>query len=257
MMLLWVILPSAAFGWPAWDYPIPPDILANKDGVLTLVNRERLLPADYEPQDLVRLTVKRTVNDYELRKVCSLALEQLFAAAREDGYTLYVKSAYRAYQTQKTMYYNRLDAMGYDDGLVQYPGASEHQTGLCADVLNYEWTKKDGMNYRFAQEPEAQWMAQHCWEYGFIVRYESDKEEITGIKYEPWHLRYVGKTCARYIWENHLSLEEFTEEWEGYIASWEASGGDFDRLVMEMNLPNEVIVLETGEDGEEEISAFY
>ncbi len=251
------LLPALSCAGPAWEYPIAPEILANKEGYLILTNRDNLLGADYEPNDLVRLTVKRTVSDYELRKACSQALEQMFAAAQAEGYTLYVKSAYRAYQTQKTMYFNRLDSMGYDDGLVQYPGASEHQTGLCADILNYEWTKKDGMNYRFAEEAEAKWMALHCWEYGFILRYDSDKEEITGIKYEPWHFRYVGKECAKYIWDNHLSLEEFTAEWQGYIASWEAAGGDFERLVMELNLPNDVIVVETNEDGEEEISAFY
>ncbi len=256
-LILALLLPLCALGEPEWTYPIAPDTLANKEGFLTLVNRDRLLDSGYEPQDLVRLSVKRTVSDYELRKACSIALEQMFAAAQADGYTLYVKSAYRSYQTQRTMYTNRVSSMGYDDGLVQYPGASEHQTGLCADILNYEWTQKDGMNYRFAETAEAQWMAEHCWEFGFIVRYESDKEEITGIKFEPWHLRYVGKECAKYIWDNHLSLEEFTLEWEGYIASWEAAGGDFEAMVMRLNLPNEVIVVETNEDGEEEISAYY
>ena len=253
-----VFAPSGAAGEPAWNYPIPPDILANKEGYLTLTNRDHLLPSDYEPNDLVVLSVRKTDRGTKLRKAVSEALEVMFGAAQdESGYTLYVKSGYRAYQTQKTMYFNRLESMGYDDGLVQYPGASEHQTGLCADILNYKWTQKDGMNYRFAEEDEAKWMAEHCWEYGFIVRYELDKEEITGIKFEPWHLRYVGRECARYIWENHLSLEEFTEEWQAYIASYEAAGGDFDALVRKMNLPNKVIVLEIREDGEEEISAFY
>ena len=258
MLALAVLLPASVLSEPEWTYPIPPGILANKEGYLTLVNRDRLLSGNYEPHDLVTLTVKRTVGDTQMRKTVSQALENMFAVAQNEyGLTLYVKSGYRSYHTQRTMYFNRVDSMGYDDGLVQYPGASEHQTGLCADILNYEWTKKDGMNYRFAETTEAKWMAEHCWEFGFVVRYESDKEEITGIKFEPWHLRYVGRECAKYMWDNHLSLEEFTLEWEGYIASWEGQGGDFEALVMRLNLPNKVIVVETSEDGEEEISAFY
>ncbi len=257
-LMFLALLPFSASGEPAWDYPIEPQILANKEGYLTLVNRDHLLGSDDVPGDLVTLTVRRTVKETQMRKTVSDALEKMFDTALNDyGYTLYVKSGYRSYKTQHTMYFNRIESMGYDDGLVQYPGASEHQTGLCADILNYKWTQKDGMNYRFAEEDEAKWMAEHCWEFGFIIRYELDKEEITGIKFEPWHLRYVGKECARYIWENHLSLEEFTEEWQAYIASYEASGGDFETLVMRLNLPNEVIVLETNEDGEEEISAYY
>ena len=147
------------------------------------------------------------------------------------------------------MYQNRLDRYGYDDGLVAYPGSSDHQTGLGVDVLNYEWTLKDGMNEKFAQTREAQWMAEHCHEYGFIIRYMEDKEDITGIKYEPWHLRYVGVEAATYIMENHLSLEEFTQEWQDYLADYESRGGNLKLLLLKMRQLPPIIEIPT-EDGD-------
>lgn len=247
-------VPSFAAGW---DYPLSPLIVANREGYLTLANKDVRLDAGYEPLDLVDLKVRSTVQDAKLRKGAADALEAMFLAAEEAGFKLYVKSAYRSYKTQKTMYSNRLESMGRDDGLVQAPGASDHQTGLGVDVLNYEWTKKSGMNAKFASEPEAVWMAEHCWEFGFVIRYESDKEDITGIKYEPWHLRYVGLDVALYMREKHYALEEFCAEISSVIASYESGGDDFLALVYLMNIPNEKHVLEYTADGEEEYSVFY
>lgn len=254
-LLLLISLPALAEETPEWEYPIAPEILADPEGYITLTNQENLLDADYVPRDLITVTVKRVVNG-ELRKAAHEALEEMFAAAEKDGCTLYAKSLYRSYQTQKTMYSNRLQKVGRDDGVVAYPGSSDHQTGLGIDILNYEWTKKDGMTPAFAETREAQWMAAHCHEYGFIVRYMEDKEEITGIIYEPWHLRFVGNEAAVYIMENHLSLEEFTREWRDYVAMYEADGGDFEALVRNRTRVNDAYVLEVTEDGEEELSIF-
>ena len=228
--LLCALVPCAlGEGMPDWEYPLEPEILDDYSRYITLANRTHLLDSDYIPDDLVNTSCKKSYDagTTQLRQVASDAINAMFAAAQADGYTLYLKSAYRSYKTQKTMYNNRLDRLGRDDGLVSYPGASDHQTGLGADILNYEWTRKDGMNKDFANTREAQWMEAHCQEYGFILRYMADKEEITGIKFEPWHFRYVGLEAAAYIMENHLSLEEFTEEWQAYVAAWEAAGGDF------------------------------
>ena len=162
----------------------------------------------------------------ELNETCADALIALSDAAREDGYKLYLKSAYRSYQTQKTMYYNRLKKnKGKDDGWVSVPGASDHQTGLGCDVVPRSWKDKS-MNSKMAKEPECQWMAEHCQEYGFIIRYPEDKQEITEINYEPWHLRYVGVPAATYIMENGLCLEEFTEQLQDAIRQFIADGGD-------------------------------
>lgn len=257
-LLVLAALPVRAEGMPDWEYPLSPEILDDFDEYIILANRQHLLASDYAPNDLVNTTCKKSsdAGKPELRQAANDAINAMFAAAQQDGLTLYLKSAYRTYQTQKTMYNNRLDKLGRDDGLVSYPGASDHQTGLGADILNYEWTKKDGMNKEFAKTREAQWMEAHCAEYGFILRYMDDKEESTGIKFEPWHFRYVGKEAAAYIMENHLSLEEFTEEWQAYIADWEARGGDFRELIIQRAQVNRVTVLDD-EDGEEELSIFY
>ncbi len=244
---------------PEWDYPLAPEILANKAGYITLVNRDHLLAGDYEPYDLEVINA-RCISDIKgdkLRKAALQAVRDMFAAAEADGCILYLKSVYRAYSTQKYMYNRRLENVGRDDGVVAYPGSSDHQTGLGADILNLEWTKKSGMTPAFANTAEAQWMAAHCAEYGFIIRYLEGKENITGIIYEPWHLRYVGLEAARYIMDNQLTLEEFDEEWHAYIADWEARGGDFREFLRVRAIPDPAQVLYTTDEGEEEVSLFH
>ena len=250
--LLLALLPMAALAeMPEWEYPLAPEILDNHEGYITLTNRAVLLSSDYEPDDLVNVTARKVVTG-QLRQAANDALNRMFAAAEEAGYKLYVKSVYRSYQTQKTMYNNRLAKVGHDDGWVAYPGSSDHQTGLGVDVLNYEWTKKDGMNEQFGNTAEAQWMAAHCHEYGFVIRYMADKEDSTGINYEPWHLRYVGREAAAYMTEMHFSLEEFTQDWQAYLAQYKAAGGDFEALLKE-RARLDVTVLDVTDDGEEEI----
>ena len=244
---------------PEWTYPLPPEILNNFEGYITLTNQDTLLDSDYEPNDLVSASVRRAAHTspMQLRKEANDALSEMFQAAEADGYTLYLKSAYRAYSTQKYMYNSRLEKLGRDDGMVAYPGSSDHQTGLGVDVLNYAWTLKDGMNKDFANSAEAQWMEAHCHEFGYILRYMADKEEVTKIKFEPWHFRYVGREAAAYIMENHLSLEEFTQEWQDYIASYEAAGGNFQELLIWRARIRDVTVEDYSDDGEEEYSIFF
>lgn len=76
----------------------------------------------------------------------------------------------------------------------------------------------------FANTKEGKWIAEHCWDYGFVIRYQKEKEEITQITYEPWHLRYVGVQIAQYMRENNLCLEEFTSEWKEAAAAYQAAG---------------------------------
>ena len=245
---------------PAWDYPLAPEILYDFEQYITLTNQDHLLDSGYVPSDLVPTKVKRAkgTDAMELREAANEALSALFEAADAAGYTLYLKSAYRAYSTQKYMYTTRLEKNhGKDDGLVAYPGSSDHQTGLGVDVLNYAWTLKDGMNKDFAKTEEAQWMEAHCQEFGFILRYMEDKEEITKIKFEPWHFRYVGLEAAAYIMENHLSLEEFTEEWQAYVAAYEAQGVTLKDLVRYRARPRDATITDYSDDGEEEFSIFY
>ncbi len=86
------------------------------------------------------------------------------------------------------------------------PGASEHQAGLSVDIVTL---RHQVLNDAFADTKAGKWLAEHAHEYGFILRYPKDKEEITGINYEPWHFRYVGKEAAEQIYELGCCLEEY------------------------------------------------
>ncbi len=204
-----------------WNYAIPYELLKN-NSYIVLANREHLLSDDYIPNDLVKITVRKISSDPILmRETAAMALKSLFDDAKTSGIHLYAHSGYRSYRTQKTMYYNRLDKNGgKDDGVVAFPGSSDHQTGLGIDVIN-----KAGIGKRFtsafADTKEGKWLAEHCWEYGFIIRYQKDKEHITNIIYEPWHLRYVGVMVAQYMHEMNYCLEEFYDEWTQKVSQFE------------------------------------
>ena len=222
-----------------WDFPIALEDMNPE--YIVLANRHYLLDKKYVPDDLVKVPSKpdkggiywavRPKDGQRLRKVCSDALCEMNRAimdeAPEYGYRpLYLKSAYRSYSTQKTMYKNRLNKNhGRDDGWVSPPGASDHQTGLGCDVVPKNWKDK-AMNDKMMAEPECVWMAEHCYEFGFIIRYPADKQDITEINTEPWHLRYVGVAVATYMWENNLCLEEFTDQLQQAIRDYLAAGGD-------------------------------
>ena len=137
------------------------------------------------------------------------ALTAFFAAARAEGLTVYLSSAYRDYDTQNYLYQRKVEQYGDPEAaaaIVAPPGTSEHQTGLAFDITDryYELKTTDLENTELYR-----WMSQHCQEYGFIVRYPKDKQDITGIIYEPWHFRYVGVEAATYIMAHGLCLEEF------------------------------------------------
>ena len=207
-----------------WTYPIPYDLLLTSDYIV-LTNKENLLSEDYIPPDLVKLTCKKISSDpIQMREVAANALSDMFAAAKEDGIILYAHSGYRSYRTQKTMYSNRLKKNnGKDDGVVAYPGSSDHQTGLGIDIINKAGIGKK-FTTAFAETKEGKWVAENCWNYGFVIRYQKNKEDITQIMFEPWHLRYVGVQVAQYMHENDLSLEEFTAEWKEAAAEYQAAG---------------------------------
>ncbi len=89
------------------------------------------------------------------------------------------------------------------------PGTSEHELGLALDIVSLE-----NQRLEEAQEdtPTGQWLMAHCYEYGFILRYPKDKEDVTGIRYEPWHYRYVGRESAMAMWAGDLCLEEYVTQ---------------------------------------------
>lgn len=225
-------------GEAVWDFPVA---LEDLDPTLVvLANKHYLLDKNYASGKLVAVKqrkadkednnqnggVLRCSGDMKLEERTIEALVAMSEAARDDGYKLYLKSAWRSWQTQNTMYYNRLKKnKGKDDGWVIMAGASDHQTGLGCDVVPGSWREKS-MNEKMAREPECQWMAEHCQEFGFILRYPEDKQDVTEINYEPWHMRYVGIPAATYIMENGMCLEEFHDELQQAIQSWLDAGGD-------------------------------
>ncbi len=141
------------------------------------------------------------------------ALREFIQAARDEGLSVYLSSAYRSYAEQQYLYNRKVAQVGeaVAKTIVAPPGTSEHQTGLAADITDRYYEVK---NSELENTELYQWMSAHCQEYGFIVRYPKDKEDITGIIYEPWHFRYVGVEAATYIMENGLCLEEFVALYE-------------------------------------------
>lgn len=193
--------------------PIDIEILKDPLDVLILVNRDNLLSKNYPDQSidmykLVDVTVPVTKGAHQLRPVMNEAMEKLFEAAYAGEIELYVGSSYRSYRKQEVVYYNRVKRIGYDDGYSQMAGASEHQTGLAADVVSAEYANL--FQTEFGETKEGIWLRENCAEFGFIIRYPEDKMDITGVHYEPWHLRYVGPEVANYIMDNDLTLEEFS-----------------------------------------------
>ena len=219
-----------------WDFPV--DVMDMEPDLVQMINKSMFLDESFVPEDLVDVKslklnkdgsnanggVRMVDGPWKLRQECAEALVQLCDAARAEGYELYLKSGYRSYYKQAVMYENRLKKYGYDDGWVTKPGASDHQTGLGCDVVPRKWTDR-GMNEDMAKEPETQWMAENCAQFGFILRYPKEKEDVTKINYEPWHLRYVGVPAATYIMENGLCLEEFYEQLLAAIAKFTDEGG--------------------------------
>lgn len=201
-----------------------------RDAYLTLVNSKNPLPSDYVPPDLidVKCTRKDGRATQKLREYAAKALEALMLEADACGmvntntpskYPLSVMSAYRSYEYQHELFYDRYLVNEMNKGLSREdaekkvatysnrPGTSEHQAGLCVDIHTLS-----AANQIFKNEPQAKWLAENCHKFGFILRYPEDKLEQTGgIMYEPWHFRYVGRYHATRMKELNMCLEEYVE----------------------------------------------
>lgn len=188
-------------------------VAADPESVAVLVNKEYALPEDYKPEDLVypdvRFTFKEKIEKRKMRKEAASALEELFAGAEKDNIYLAGVSAYRSHSTQTSLFnrYVKKDGLEKAKTYSAVPGHSEHETGLAIDVSGSDG--KCAAEDCFGGTKEADWLAKYAHEYGFIIRYPEGKENITGYKYEPWHLRYVGKEIAADIVEREITLEEY------------------------------------------------
>ena len=157
-------------------------------------------------------------NGYQVDARIMGDLEDMFAAARAAGRNPVICSAFRAWETQEYLYQNKIQRVMSEEGLpedqaaveagtvVAVPGTSEHQIGLALDIVSSEYMNLDEKQM---ETEDQQWLMENSWKYGFILRYPLDKSDITGIIFEPWHYRYVGKEAAKEIYEQDITLEEY------------------------------------------------
>ena len=192
------------------------------DGLPMLVNRTHLLPEGYVPSDLV------TMNDYcdsgivtikysgtQADRTAVDALLTMLMAAHQDGITVWqISSAYRTVAYQKSLFdeqkkeyldrgFSEDRAISATRQTVADPGSSEHHLGTSFDIT------VPGVSFKGTAQ--ANWLAEHCWDYGFILRYTEEKESITGFLAEPWHFRYVGIEHSIPMRDSGLCLEEYLE----------------------------------------------
>ncbi len=187
------------------------EIYDNNKDLLILVNRDNELPDNYT-------FTEHTLNSgYIVDDRAYEDLKQMLTDCLEAGYDYTIISAYRSRELQEGIVQKNVNnyiAMGYSEEeaynetykTVQKPGFSEHETGLSLDITAagvYSLTEY------VADDPTNIWLMENCHKYGFVLRYDEDKSDITGIDYEPWHFRYVGKEAALFLTENDLCLEEF------------------------------------------------
>lgn len=170
-----------------------------------IVNKYHQLAADYVPADLVALPSGRLAT----KDTCD-AYNQMAADARKEGLSLYAASAYRSCELQNRLYNGYLQREGGNAAVVDTysarPGHSEHQTGRAIDLCG-----SFGSLNEFIRTPEGPWVNDNCYKYGFIVRYQQDIVPLTGYKYEPWHITYVGVEVSTAMHELGITcLEEYT-----------------------------------------------
>ncbi len=177
-----------------------------------LVNKEYPISSKYIPY-MVEPDVEiyhKGINERRyLQPIAATALEELFAAAEEDGFHLVLRCGFRSYNLQKAIYSWNLKTYGYYE-VTRYhalEGTSEHQTGLAVDLCCEATDYKN--NYDILKTPEYAWLLENAHHYGWILRYPEDKTEITGYNFEPWHFRYVGVELATYLKEQDIVLEEY------------------------------------------------
>lgn len=185
--------------------------------LLILVNPWNYIPEDYE------IELENVQGKYNMNVKAAESARKLVAAAAEAGFNMQLCSAYRTVEKSAELYSRKVNEyIGYgyseEDAKVEAarwvapPGTSEHHTGLAMDLVSSDyWNYYSDLEHDYENFDSFKWMYEHCAEYGFILRYPKDKQDITGITYEPWHYRYVGIEAATYIMDRGICLEEYLE----------------------------------------------
>lgn len=194
----------------AMGLPTPPDIDINS-WEYVLVNSNHTLDGSFAPE--IGVAVSNSSESNQDERIVD-ALNKFTADAEAQGLEVYLSSGYRSFETQQVLFDMKCEEYDYEEAakIVAIPGTSEHQTGLCCDITDIY---RDPKNSELENTDTYKWMSAHCAEYGFIVRFPKNKEDVTKIIYEPWHFRYVGVDAAKYIMENNITLEEFVPLYTG------------------------------------------
>lgn len=178
---------------------------------LMLINHDHPLAQDFT------VSLESVGEGHQVDRRIASELREMLADGKRDGCDILIVSSFRTMEKQTQLYERKVEQMkgqGYSQEkaaeeagkIVAVPGTSEHQLGLAVDLVDAGYTTLD----KHQEQTEGyQWLVRHCAEYGFILRYPNDKTEITGIIYEPWHFRYVGKEAAAEIMEREICLEEY------------------------------------------------
>ena len=181
--------------------------------LIILVNPWNHKPDNYKPE-LVSIGGGKYVH-----AMCYDDLMQMLSDCKAAGHTYNIDYAYRSYQLQTKLFINSLTGYlwkGYSrekagqlvGKATAVPGTSEHELGLALDIVDKD---RPGRNSAQANTDTQKWLMANSWKYGFILRYPNGKTNITGIIFEPWHYRYVGKEIAKEIYESGMCLEEYLE----------------------------------------------
>lgn len=179
-------------------------------GKFVLLNKHYYANGNYKGQNLIDVDKQYNLynTSFKLSEECYEAFLKMYNDAKEQGYAFKINSAYRSYETQIKIYQGWVnkDGVALADTYSARAGFSEHQTGYAFDVRDYPFTNDD-----YSKTKSFTWVSENAYKYGFIIRFPKDKEYITGYQYEPWHYRYCGTECAKYIHDNDITFEEYYE----------------------------------------------
>lgn len=180
--------------------------LTDADSLWVIVNKTHpLSPISYVPASL------SSVHGGVVSTRMVADLDYMFEAAKKDGINLTIASSYRSYNYQVNLYNNYVATNGQavTDTFSARPGFSEHQTGLTIDFGSISAPQCNVADC-YAETTAGEWLASHALDYGFLLRYPSDKQSVTGYKFEPWHYRYIGHYLADEMKKQKITtLEEF------------------------------------------------
>ena len=181
-----------------------PSVESSPESLRCLVNKMRpFAQIDWEPNDLVDF------EGQQLRAEAARAARTMMDAAKAEGVTLTVSSAYRSYAVQQQTYQYWVSVNGQQvaDQLSARPGYSEHQTGLAIDFASPEGCRLEEC---YRDTLAGQWLVKNAPRYGYILRFPDGRQSVTGYRFEPWHYRYVGVQIAQeYVSSGAKTFEEF------------------------------------------------